>query len=71
MNRYPWPCSALTRADMALLHEAREARKPRVPITELIASAVRIAYGSQIQPEEVGTAPFMTMRGRDEHKEAA
>ena len=43
--RYPWPASALTRDEMALLHRAREHSPGRVPITQLIAEAVRAAYG--------------------------
>lgn len=43
--RYPWPASALTRDDMAMLHRARERSPCRVPITQLIAEAVRAAYG--------------------------
>ena len=43
--RYPWPASALTPDEMALLHHAREHSSGRVPITQLIAEAVRAAYG--------------------------
>ena len=43
--KYPWPASALTRVEMALLHHARERSPGRVPITQLIAEAVRAAYG--------------------------
>ena len=43
--RYPWPASALTRDEMALLHRARERSPGRVPITQLIAEAVRAVYG--------------------------
>ena len=43
--RYPWPASALTRDDMALLHRARSLSPGRVPITQLIAEAVRAVYG--------------------------
>ena len=42
--RYPWPASALTPDDMAALHAVRESRPDRVPITRLIAEAVRMAY---------------------------
>lgn len=45
MNRYPWPASAVTPQDMALLHQARESSPPRVPITQLIAMAIRTQYG--------------------------
>ncbi len=43
-SKYQWPASALTPADMKLLHAVREAR-PETPITELIARAVRREYG--------------------------
>ena len=43
--RYPWPASALTREEMALLYHARERSPGRVFITQLIAEAVRAAYG--------------------------
>jgi hypothetical protein len=42
--RYPWPASALTQEDMATLHAVRENGRARVPITQLIAEAVRRAY---------------------------
>ena len=45
MFRYPWPASALSRDEMAMLHCARERSPSRVPITQLIAEAVRAAYG--------------------------
>ena len=45
--RYPWPASALSKADMASLHAVREGCHPRVPITQLIAHAVRQVYGQQ------------------------
>jgi len=41
---YPWPASALTQADMSLLHEVRQEGKKRVPITKLVARAVRTTY---------------------------
>ena len=43
--RYPWPASALSREEMTLLFHARERSPGRVPITRLIAEAVRAAYG--------------------------
>lgn len=43
--RYPWPASAITPDEMAILHAAREASRPRVPISRLIARAVRETYG--------------------------
>ena len=45
LNGYPWPASAITDEDMALLHRARESSRPRVPITQLLARAVRETYG--------------------------
>ena len=53
--RYPWPASAITAADMALLHRARQAAAPHIPITELIAQAVREACGhlAQTAPAEI------------------
>ena len=42
--RDPWPASALSPDDMARLHAVREAGPDRVPITQLIAEAVRRAY---------------------------
>ena len=60
--RYPWPASALTRDDMAMLHRARSRSPGRVPITQLIAEAVRAAYGHlacnpivSIEPEKKGS----------------
>ena len=44
-NRYPWPASAITPDDMALLHRVRESSPKRQPITRLIAQAVHEAYG--------------------------
>ena len=43
--RYPWPASRLTPDEMAMLYHARECSPDRVPITQLIAEAVRAAYG--------------------------
>ena len=48
--RYPWPASALTPADMAVLHAVRESSHPRVRITDLVAHAVRQTYGRKAQP---------------------
>ena len=44
--RYPWPSSALTASDMELLFRAREGSAKRIPITELVALAVRTVYGT-------------------------
>ena len=47
--RYPWPASAITKEDMALLHSVRESSSPRVPISVLLARAVRATYGQALQ----------------------
>jgi hypothetical protein len=47
--RYPWPASAITPQDMALLHSVRESTCPRVPISVLVARAVRACYGQALQ----------------------
>ena len=52
MSRYPWPASGLALSDMKLLFHAREQTEPHTPITELIAQAVRQAYG---QAQHSGT----------------
>jgi hypothetical protein len=44
--RYPWPASALTVDDMVLLYHVRKSLSPRVPITRLIAQAVRAMYAN-------------------------
>lgn len=44
-SKYFWPSSAITSADMALVYAARESRSPRVPISDLIAQAIRHTYG--------------------------
>jgi hypothetical protein len=44
--RYPWPASALSPADMKLLHHARERDSGRRPITRLIAEAVRVCFSN-------------------------
>jgi hypothetical protein len=54
--RYPWPASAITPQDMALLHSVRESSEPRVPISVLVARAVRAAYGQALQSK----APALT-----------
>lgn len=56
-SKYFWPASAMNSEDMALLYAARESSRPRVPISELIAIAIRKTYGhaqtaqSEPQPE--------------------
>lgn len=44
-SKYPWPASAITPAEMALLHQARELSPELQPITRLLARAVRETYG--------------------------
>lgn len=44
IQKYPWPASALTVEDMVLLYHVRKSLSPRVPITRLIAQAVRAMY---------------------------
>ena len=50
---YQWPASALTTGDMRMLHAARlrhrETKQKHVPITELLARAVRLVYGDEPQ----------------------
>lgn len=55
-SKYFWPASAITPDDMALLHAARESSQPRVPISRLIAQAIRNQYG-QIVPEPAQATP--------------
>ena len=44
-SKYFWLASAITPADMATLHAARESTQPRTPISQVIAHAVRETYG--------------------------
>ena len=45
-SKYFWPSSGLrSSVEMDLLYRARESSTPRVPITQLIARAVRDTYG--------------------------
>ena len=62
--RYPWPASAINPEDMALLHSVRESSRPRVPISVLVARAVRATYGQAIQARALTQPP-------QERKEAA
>ena len=48
-QRYPWPASAISESDMGLLYRAREESAKRVPITRLLANAVRETYGEFAQ----------------------
>ena len=51
--RYPWPASAISPTEMAILHRIREASRPRVPITRLIAQAIRHQYSRYSQSGQV------------------
>ena len=62
---YPWPASALTDNDMKDLHREREQTCPRIPITRLIAIAVRQAYGAVAG----GESPEISQRSRKEPDE--
>jgi len=62
---YPWPASAITVEDMALLHQVRESLSPKVPITRLIAQAVRTIY-MNITP-----TPYAAQATNTKQKEAA
>lgn len=53
MTRYPWPASAINADDMATLFRVRENGANRIPITQLIARAVRETYGRQAEPRLV------------------
>ena len=44
MPSYPWPASGITAAEMRLLFQARQQSQPRVPITRLIAHAIRETF---------------------------
>jgi hypothetical protein len=45
-SKYFWPSSGLrSSVEMDLLYRARESSTPRIPITRLIARAVRETYG--------------------------
>jgi hypothetical protein len=44
---YPWPSSAVSEDDMAMLHAARERSVPRVPITKLLHRAIVATYGQE------------------------
>ena len=53
--RYPWPASALTSDEMALLYHARERSPDRIPITQLIREAVRFAFAVPSSPQPRST----------------
>ena len=62
MKYYPWPASAITPADMALLHRQREENSPRVPINELLARAIRMAYAGAQKPGRADEPVPVTVR---------
>jgi len=49
-DRYSWPASAISQHDMALLYAARESTRTDkiVPISVLVAQAIRQVYGMKI-----------------------
>ena len=68
--KYPWPASAISEEDMARLYHVRQNATPRVPITELIARAVRQAYAEDHTLTKTPTVPHAIVL-HPEHKEAA
>jgi hypothetical protein len=44
-SKYSWPASAITESDLDILYRARESTPERIPITQLLAHAVRKTYG--------------------------
>ena len=44
---YAWPATGIHKEEMSLLHSVRESLPERIPITRLLAKAVRVAYGSE------------------------
>ncbi len=69
--RYPWPASALTQADMSALHAVRESTEARVPITELIARAVRHTYGAHLETETSGRIIHLPASNQNQQQEKA
>ena len=63
-SKYFWPASGISESDMSLLYRAREASPEHIPISRLIAHAVRETYG-KLAPLEV-----LSTDG-DERREAA
>ena len=57
MLRYPWPSSGLSPQDMRLFYHAREEARPRIPITRLIAEAVRRVHGQASYDSDLRKAP--------------
>jgi hypothetical protein len=64
-SKYFWPASAITEDDMDLLYRARESSQIRVPITQLLARAVRETFG-HLACEEGGLS-----QSEEQLKEAA
>ena len=56
-SKYFWPASAITPDDMALLYQARESAPVRIPISRLIARAIRQTYGAAMLPVDSITTP--------------
>ena len=51
-SKYFWPASAISPADMALLHAARVSTG--LPISQLLAQAVQAVYGQpELVPEDI------------------
>jgi hypothetical protein len=50
LSKYRWPATSLSAADMAALYAVRESSRPRIPISDLIARAVRAQYGKAVLP---------------------
>ena len=50
-DRWPWPASALSADDMHLLWLAKRVSPTRTTITQLVARAVRQAYGASAAGE--------------------
>ena len=69
--RYPWPASALTQADMAVLHAVREGGAEHIPITELIARAVRVTYGAHLETETSGRIIHLPTSDQNQQQEKA
>ena len=69
--RYPWPASALTQADMSVLHAVREGGEQRIAITELIARAVRQTYGAHLETETTGQIIRLPASDQNQHQEKA
>ncbi len=58
-SKYVWPASGLKEADMAVLYAARESSQPRIPISALIAHAVRAQYGKAVLPIQQQPEPMI------------